>query len=1655
MLAAAGCFEGDSLSDGDKTEKLPADEPAPDGQVRQFTVHAIEADVVYNAFDLHQPKAAVYVLEENLVEALAASGVTPDDAFADLPDDARDKKRDRFDNDHGGDLSKKEKKKLEKKLETADREIEEAKKRKEKAKNDKERKKARKALHRARKKKAKAKRKLGDVDTTVLQPLTIRANVGDVFEIEFVNHLDRHASMHQTALPYHVTESDGASVGDNPDTTAAPGETVSYEWYATHEGTHFFHDLANPAFDSADEPPEEANLVSRGLFGSAVVEPPEATWTHPETGEEHRSGVRADVHMPGDDEPSHREFIIHYHTPEGVYPADGRELTWPGSDEPQTVHAINYRADPTGIRLGEEGLELVDDSDPDPEELAEYFYNSWIFGDPGGGDNVYRTYVGDPVKLVAVGASHEERHSHHLHGHRWKEVPGREDVDTIDVQNFGFGATHETKLVAAHGGVGFFDMRPIGFGPGEVPKRLEGGLNLTDDELDLNGDDDDYEGLVDPLTTVRPEMEWDEAFDVGAGGPDGNTGDYLMHCHLFPHYGEGMWASMRVYDKVQEDLELLEDNAPPLDADDETPGYPDFIPGEQGEAPPKPPYEFVRDPTPEEAAALGDVVPGAPYTDPRDPGIPPEEYGGPPAGEDAPIREYDIVALPAELVYNDAGDHDPDGQVFVLEEDVADVLTGKMNPEPLVIRANVGDCIEITLTNLMPEGRSNHIHFVSYDVLGSDSLANGFNYDQAAEPGGQMTYRWYADEEGTILFHDHIDGIDELLHGHFATLIVEPEGSEWYDPHTGDPIEAGTQAIVSPPDDEDFREFALLYHDFAPLRNRQGQFVNEREEHNRNAGVMAINYRNAPYYRRGPDPDPAYVHSSYVNGDPPTPVLEAYDGDPVRIRLVQPAYEEQHNFFVDGAKISLLGASPEAQASQAIHVAEAFTLFLDSEADELSNPDGLPVYDHLYGSGISDDLWDGMWGIHRVFGAKVDHLQPLPDRGAPKGEITEDQLREMGHPAPFLDWETLGRKAWLTYSEDIRRKYDLGKHALDEQWQRDLVEAFEKTNREGLLSKLLRGDFTLEDILAALGLTRKELKHETDIDPKQLKKRLEEFDGIERVDKPPFPSDEPARQNPNVGEIPPQPPDPGKPCPDDAIVREYDVTVFQTDITFNEYGDHDPNGIVFALDEHVEDIRAGERPPEPLTLRANEGDCIQINLTNELPVEFAPDHAHPEMRTREQDLNVEWEESNRTSLSPQRLEMDVQASEGVTVGFTFDQTIPPGETITYRWFANEQLGTSILWDMADVRGHRHHGAFGHLHVEPEGSIWLDPATAEPLADHGDRFAPSMTTESIIVPDDGPAFREFPLSFSDGRYIVNRDEPDDCVVPPGPDDDADAPCNQIPDDPEDQGYMAINNRAEPFIRRFQAGPDDQHLVFDSEVHGDPATPVMNAFVEDPVRFRVSHSADKARGFDFHLAAHQWLRHQNVPESEIVGVDDQFMPGRSRQIDPLAGAGGLVDSVGDHLFMETKLRRRLEAGAWGIFRVGEDDDDFRRPIQPLPDRIEKKKLKPEARTGWTVSRGDATGNGTTDVLIGVPGSRIAGDDAGAAYLFHGPVDESVLTDLSDADVQFLGTPGKRIGSDVSIKKNEIRLSATDGKRQYVFDGTTKLPPCVEVANADDVR
>ncbi len=85
-------------------------------------------------------------------------------------------------------------------------------------------------------------------------------------------------------------------------------------------------------------------------------------------------------------------------------------------------------------------------------------------------------------------------------------------------------------------------------------------------------------------------------------------------------------------------------------------------------------------------------------------------------------------------------------------------------------------------------------------------------------------------------------------------------------------------------------------------------------------------------------------------------------------------------------------------------------------------------------------------------------------------------------------------------------------------------------------------------------------------------------------------------------------PDPGQPCPATAPVKTFDVQAIDVNIPLNRFGDHDPHGQdVRPHDRGRRRPRRGERrrrspsacattPIQPLVIRANEGDCVEITL---------------------------------------------------------------------------------------------------------------------------------------------------------------------------------------------------------------------------------------------------------------------------------------------------------------------------------------------------------------------------------------------------------------------------------------------------------------------------
>lgn len=1202
--------------------------------------------------------------------------------------------------------------------------------------------------------------------TDEVQPLTIRANVGDTVRIKFKHNEDRRLSINMPGLKYKNILSDGANVGYNKDSTVGPGERIIYEWYADREGIFYFSDMGDTRFS------EEGTNI-HGLFGALIVEAKGSHWTDPVYGYELKSGMFADIHNPC--KPSFREYAVYFHDELEMVNRFGGTIIDPHTNQPMGVTAISYRSEPMVNRAGfipekdkgfkfcnpcnpEDNINIVDIQPPmehlvDGEDVS---MSSWTYGDPA--TFMPRAYKGDPSKFRLIHGGVQETHVFHLHAHQWRLEPDNPNSTIIDA---------------------------ISIGPQE---------SYTLDILH------------------------------GAGSLPGAIGDHIWHCHLYPHFHEGMWSLWRVFDRLEtgkdvvlengevipprypdgtiiKALQPLPDRTPPPKKDLEHPGYPNFVNGEFRERPKQPPLGVLNQkggnkicPTDLESDNFVDnFTRGGLYAQPC-----------PGKGSICVCKEPDVVfelfLLQAKLVYNKSEWHDPYGRFYVTKEQIekytgcclttenmeelakeyaAGVENRCIDVEPLVIRANKGDCIEVRTTNFLPETLPEtefqlktltdnvgfHIHLVKYDVVTSDGGANGYNNTASVFYGETLIERYYANEElNTCFFHDHFNPNSHQQHGIFGALIIEPEGSKYYDPKTGEPLRYGTKAVIETPSGRIFREFVLFVHDFALLFDRKGNALNPPPfsgSHD-DPGVMGINYKCEPLRERMREEkingdDSAYVFSSIIHGDPVTPILETYPGEEFVIRLLDGAHEEQHAFNINGMKWrkEITDEKSTLVESQTMGISEVFNIRVT---------DDYKAGDYIYYFGGQDDLWLGLWGIIRVYKKITKELVPI------------------------------------SYSNNC----------------------------------------------------------------------LDETDNY---------------------------------C-EGTNVREFHIAAIQKDIEYNDFGDHDPNGLLFVPYEHKDDVLSGKMKPTPLILRAKKGEYIKVKLTNcfteEIPYQEFPGVPVDKVVTP----------SMRVGISPQFLRFNPITDSGVNVGYNdYEQTVKPGKSKTYLWYADEEYGTCLISSLTDIRNHRYHGLFGAIIIEPENSQIVS----------SDIYGEQAT----IAESTNKQFKEFVLFMhngirlldTNGKLIMTNQEVEGGEEE-GPDEEIE------PVDFEDRGEKGFNYRSERFFNRLQPKPETPEVkpdiseVFSSKVHGDPATPIFEASPGERVIIRLLMPGDKPRNTCFVLHGHKWKAQPDDPFSNIISTQGAMSIGNVFNMELLNGASMIP---GDYLYRSGIIKWDIESGMWGIFRI----------------------------------------------------------------------------------------------------------------------------------------
>lgn len=143
----------------------------------------------------------------------------------------------------------------------------------------------------------------------------------------------------------------------------------------------------------------------------------------------------------------------------------------------------------------------------------EFFLSSWANGDPAllewfadDPSNVHHSYLNDPVVFRNFHAGPKETHVFHLHAHQWfaGNDPGRGS---------------------------YLDSQTVAPAQGFTYNIYHGGRR-------------DGQG------------KW---YVGGSGNRNHTVGDSIFHCHLYPHFAQGMWALWRVHDVFEDGTRKLPD----------------------------------------------------------------------------------------------------------------------------------------------------------------------------------------------------------------------------------------------------------------------------------------------------------------------------------------------------------------------------------------------------------------------------------------------------------------------------------------------------------------------------------------------------------------------------------------------------------------------------------------------------------------------------------------------------------------------------------------------------------------------------------------------------------------------------------------------------------------------------------------------------------------------------------------------------------------------------------------------------------------------------------------------------------------------------------------------------------------------------------------
>jgi hypothetical protein len=789
--------------------------------------------------------------------------------------------------------------------------------------------------------------------------------------------------------------------------------------------------------------------------------------------------------------------------------------------------------------------------------------------------------------------------------------------------------------------------------------------------------------------------------------------------------------------------------------------------------------------------------------------------------------------------------------------------------------------------------------------------------------GAQTTIqRWYLDPQvdnaekdrtlRTVFTHDHFGPSTHQQAGLYAGLLVEPKGSTWTsndgakpfpDPakrSDGGPTSWQARIITTNPADS-YREFMLEFQDLQlayfsssnpasqnASNNPKVGWINKSLAINEPstpslfttgvaatpAGTQSVNYTNEPIVMRLPPQnaftrpskmiDMSYVFDNSVQAamnamlppsqqefkvepDPMTPLMRAYQGDNVQVRVLVGAHVFSHQFNFQGPNWF---AEPSWENSgyrsaQAMGLSEHFEFLFKVPSSSAPNtarqcPDKMSdvnCVDYLYSPSFDEfGLANGLWGILRSYDPDAKTTSPA------------DPILKKVMPLP--NNQPVAPGSVPTFATCPAS-----------------VAAVKCVPGSGVACNRV---FNITAVTAQAALPNKNLVF------------------------------------------------------NDAIPEN----LLQNDL-----------GLMYVRSEDLDGAGKlnSDAPIEPLVLRANAGDCIEVNLTNQIAFNskiftVALDLVPP--------LNGNLDPHTASSyvgMHPQLLAYDPAKYSGLNVGWNTqnqpvptdaEQVVPVGKTKKYTWYAGKidapangnltytpvEFGSLNLFP-SDLMFQNPNGLFGSMIIEPAGSTWLcgeatnllncdPPPTGAPPA-----TPPTSRTSATVTPPSIKPFREFSLMISDALRING-----------------------------DSTGGAANYRTEPWDFRYTNNMTGDFSCMTSNqletaqksppvALGDPKTPIFTAGAGDSARFRLTHPFGTGTSQVFSLHGHVWQRNPYNTLSTKLGsnslsqwIGSRDNHGSSDHFDLLIDkAGGEGQQAGDYLYTSF-VPSQARNGAWGIFRVG---------------------------------------------------------------------------------------------------------------------------------------